>query len=188
MESEVRSAGIPHPFGWLSQDGQRRIFLLGLILTIAVMAALNRQGQSLRTDLSPRGIVTFELVGTLEGAEAIRGGWDEAGRINAGLNLGLDYLFMLIYATALSVGSVIASRNWSRFGRSAELAGVLLSWLALIAGLLDAVENYALIRLLLGSTNDLWPIVARWCALPKFGIVAVGLVYIVLGRLVRARA
>jgi hypothetical protein len=43
------------------------------------------------------------------------------------------------------------------------------------------VENYALIRVLLGSPSALWPAVARWCAIPKFLLVAAGLVYLLVG-------
>jgi len=43
------------------------------------------------------------------------------------------------------------------------------------------VENYALIQVLLGSQQALWPAVARWCAIPKFLIVAAGLVYVGIG-------
>ena len=59
--------------------------------------------------------------------------------------------------------------------------GVLLAWAQFGAALLDAVENYALIQVLLGSQQALWPAVARWCAIPKFLIVAAGLVYIGVG-------
>ncbi len=59
--------------------------------------------------------------------------------------------------------------------------GIALSWGQLLAALLDAVENYALIRLLLGSTGKLWPDLARWCAVPKFLLVGAGLVYVIFG-------
>jgi hypothetical protein len=53
-----------------------------------------------------------------------------------------------------------------------------------VAALLDAVENYALIRVLLGSNLVIWPKVAKWCAVPKFVIVAAGLAYILIGALI----
>ena len=59
--------------------------------------------------------------------------------------------------------------------------GVILAWAQLGAALLDAVENYALIQVLFGSRQELWPVVARWCAIPKFLIVAAGLVYVGVG-------
>jgi len=50
--------------------------------------------------------------------------------------------------------------------------------------LLDSIENYALIRVLLGSQQELWPRMALWCAVPKFLIVAVGLVYVLIGAVI----
>ncbi len=45
------------------------------------------------------------------------------------------------------------------------------------AGLFDALENYSLIRVLLGARFDLWPQVARISATARFSLVALGLVY-----------
>lgn len=54
----------------------------------------------------------------------------------------------------------------------------------LLAGLLDAVENYALIKVLLGSRDEIWPVAAKYCAGPKFAIVGVGLIYVIVGAVV----
>jgi hypothetical protein len=35
---------------------------------------------------------------------------------------------------------------------------------------LDAVENYAMLRVLDGPVKSPWPEIAKWCALPKFAI------------------
>jgi len=59
--------------------------------------------------------------------------------------------------------------------------GVFLAWAQFIAAILDAVENYALIRVLLGSSQNLWPALARFCAGPKFFIVTAGLLYVIFG-------
>jgi nicotinamidase-related amidase len=68
--------------------------------------------------------------------------------------------------------------------RLLSVVGVLLAWAQFGAGLLDALENYALIRVLLGSQREVWPVMARWCAVPKFLIVALGLVYVGVGTLI----
>jgi len=174
----VRVERIPDPFGWLGEEDQWRIFLIALVLSLVVMVALAVQGEQLRTAESPEGIVSFELTGTAEGAARILTAWGEKGRVMAGLNLGLDYLFILAYAGGLSLGSVIAARRHARFSVVRSGFGRVLGWAALVAGLLDAVENYALIRVLLGAEGDLWPALSRWCARPKFAIVGVVLVYV----------
>ena len=40
---------------------------------------------------------------------------------------------------------------------------------------MDAVENYALLRVLLGSEVPAWPIIATWCASLKFLLILAGL-------------
>jgi hypothetical protein len=75
----------------------------------------------------------------------------------------------------------LASRRFLQ--RSSYLSGVgaILAWTIFGAALFDSVENYALIQLLLGAEQSLWPVLARICAIPKFLIVGLGLLYILLG-------
>jgi len=164
-----------HPFHWLSTSGQKRAFVALLILTLLAMASLNVLGRPLNTEVAPMGIISFELAGDISLARRMVESWGPTGRIYAGLNLGLDYLFMFAYSSAIALGCVLVASGFSR------RVGLLLAWAQFAAGLLDAVENYALIQVLLGSQRELWPAVARWCAIPKFLIVVAGLAYIVLG-------
>jgi hypothetical protein len=46
------------------------------------------------------------------------------------------------------------------------------------------VENYALIQVLFVTEMAEWPVVARWCAFPKFAIVGAGLTYVIIGTIV----
>ena len=170
-----------HPFEWLSASSQNRAFLVLFIFTLVVLASLQVLGGPLNTEVAPAGIVSFELAGELARAQSMVESWGQTGQVYAGLNLGLDYLFMVAYACAIALGCVLVARSLSERVRFLSTAGVLLAWAQLGAALLDAVENYALIRVLLGSQQELWPGVARWCAIPKFLIVAVGLLYVLIG-------
>ena len=170
---------IPDPFSWLGEAGQWRLFLLVLFLSVVALVALNEQGKRLVTAESPQGIVTFELVGTADGAARILASWGPEGRVVAGLNLGFDYLFMLVYAVGLSLGASIAARQQGRFSEVRKQFGLCLAWAGLLAGLLDAVENYALIKILFGAGGEFWPTLSRGCARPKFAIVGVVLTYVI---------
>ena len=55
------------------------------------------------------------------------------------------------------------------------------------AAVLDAIENVGLIRLLEGSTHPLWAPLAKWCAIPKFAFVTLGLVYVIAGGILSRR-
>jgi hypothetical protein len=173
-----------HPFEWLSSPAQRRAFPPLLVLTLVVMASLQGLGGPLQTAAAPLGIVSFEFAGTLPAAQTMVESWGATGRVHAGLNLGLDYLFIVAYASTIGLGCVLVARSLAgRFGVVYPV-GAALAWALLAAGLLDALENYALIRVLLGSPSAAWPAVAQWCAIPKFLIVAAGLAYVLVGTVV----
>ena len=170
-----------HPFNWLSNSGQKRAFIALLALTLAVMVSLNALGRPLNTEVAPLGIVSFELAGELSLAQSMVESWGQTGQAYAGLNLGLDYVYLIAYSSCIALGCGLVARSLSRRGEFLSSVGAVLAWAQFGAALLDAVENYALIRVLLGSQQALWPAVARWCAIPKFLIIAAGLVYVGIG-------
>jgi hypothetical protein len=94
------------------------------------------------------------------------------------LSLGVDYLFLVSYSITVGLGCVLLARSLSTRSPFLHSIGMILAWGQIGAGLLDALENYALIRILLGSERAYWPVVARWCAIPKFLIVSAGIIYI----------
>ena len=60
--------------------------------------------------------------------------------------LGIDYLFMPVYAAALGLGILpVAGRRKGWFA----IFGDWLGWGAYVATAFDAIENYALARMLL---------------------------------------
>jgi hypothetical protein len=170
-----------HPFRWISPSAQVRAFIVLLAVTLVVMISLQALGVPLQAHEAPLGIVSFELAGSLPVAQSMLESWGPSGRVYAGLNLGLDYLFLGAYAGSIGLGCALLAQNLSGRKRLLSLTGMVLAWGMIAAALLDSVENYALIRVLLGSQQELWPVVARWCAIPKFLIVAAGLLFLVLG-------
>lgn len=170
-----------YPFSFLSLKAQKWAFVIFLVLTILLMVALQLLGAPLITDAAPLGIVSFELAGELSLAREIIASWGPEGKVYAGLNLGLDYLFIVVYASAIALGCILVAQSMTKRITSLVLPGVVLAWSQIAAALLDAIENYALIKVLLGSGQEIWPLIARWSALPKFAIVVLGIFYIFLG-------
>jgi hypothetical protein len=148
---------------------------------LLVGAGMQVIAQPLKSEDSPKGIVSFQLAGEIARSNAIVESWGPAGRVNAGLNLGLDYLFLVSYGICLSLACVLLTTRFSERNTVMFRLGIFFAWATIGAALLDAMENYALIRILLGTQLDLWPLVARWCAIPKFLILISGLAYVVLG-------
>lgn len=175
---------IHHPFQWLSTSQQKLAFAAFLILMSLLAVGMNALSRHLKTDVAPRGIVSFELAGELSLAQRMVDSWGQLGQIRAGISLGLDYLFLFAYSSTIALACVWVARGLPKRVVFLALLGVVLAWAQFGAALLDALENYALIRVLLGSQAKSWPVVARWCAIPKFVIVGIGLAYVVIGGLV----
>ena len=167
-----------HPFIWLSESRQKTVFWILFVVTVGVMICMQNTSTPLETDAAPLGIVSFELAGDLESAQKMIQSWGQEARIYAGLGLGLDYLYMVFYSCTIALGCVILSRTYTT-----ELfirIGITLAGLQFCAALLDCVENYALINILFGSVNEIWPPIAKWCAIPKFVLVILGLLYVLI--------
>jgi hypothetical protein len=186
-----------HPLESIPSTSRKPLFLAFLAGTLILFAVFRVLDAPLRTSAAPNGIVSFELAGTPFQAQAIIDSWHEmsylvsdvAGESIPGMvsraysfaafGLGIDYLFMPLYATALALGILLAAGGhpgW--FGTM----GAWLGWGAYAAALFDAVENYALARMLL--MNQVWspyPEVAAFSASAKFILLSLGLVYALVG-------
>ena len=157
---------------------QELLFGIALACTLAVMGILARMGRPLAA--AGVSIVQFELAGTLAKAQAMMARWGETNRQQALRHTYVDFLFLLLYPFTIALGCGLAARQFPT-GSWLASAGLYLAWAQLVAGLLDAVENVAMIQLLRGSQNPKLPLIARWCAIPKFAVVGLGLAYVLFG-------
>jgi hypothetical protein len=146
-------------------------------LAVAMMFVLAKLDAELRTPASPRGIVSFELAGDRAGAGRILEAWGEQGRRAAARSLRLDFLFLASYAPGLALLCAAAAERAFARPRLAAL-GARLAWGQLAAGVLDALENFALLHLLGGASGEVWPAFAAACAWPKFALVGAGFAYL----------
>lgn len=173
-----------HPFMWVSESSRRAVFWVFFALAILLIIALQLLGGPLKTAAAPAGIVSFELAGSIANAERILSSWDGLARAYAGLNLGLDFLFIVAYAGAIGLGCSLLGASLGRRLKVFGSVGVSLAWAQLLAAAFDSTENYSLITLLLGSKENAWAVLARACAIPKFLIVLLGLAYLVVAIIV----
>jgi hypothetical protein len=65
--------------------------------------------------------------------------------------------------------------------RAWHIAGLLLAWGLWIAAVSDATENLALFTELLSNNVAPWPQIAQICATIKFGLILLGLLYVIVG-------
>jgi hypothetical protein len=169
-----------HPFGWISEKSRNAVFWVFFAFAILLMIAQQLSGGPLKTAAAPAGIVSFELAGSISKADAILSSWDGMARTFTGLNLGLDFVFIVAYAGAIGLGCSLLGASLGKRFRAFGIVGVSLAWAQLLAAALDSTENYSLITLLLGSKENGWAVLARVCAIPKFSIVLLGLAYLVI--------
>jgi len=148
------------------------------------MIVFSVTGEHLTNAVAPYGVVSFELAGTVEMTQKILNSWDANTQIRASFGLGLDYLFMVVYASAIAFGCGIAARVLDRNGWPLARLGNLLAWSVILAAILDAIENLALTIIIFGPVTSPWPEIARWCAIFKFVLIFMGIVYAIFGGVV----
>lgn len=174
---------IPHPLHFLPTSLRKPVFWFSLGLTAACVAIFGIfLDPPLKTDVSA-GIVSFELARSPQTAAGMVESWDSRARLFAAFGLGFDFLFMPLYATALSAGLLLAAARLK--GNWRALAN-LLGWSAYLAIIFDAIENIALFSVLAGEI-DSNPQIAFWCASIKFGLLLLGLGYALAGGLVKQK-
>jgi hypothetical protein len=170
-----------HPLESVPVNKRRPLFALLLILTLIVMGVLQSVDGSLRNEVAPQGIVSFELAGDVAATRAILDSWGSQARAHAGFSLGFDFLFLALYSTTIACACAWISSALRDSVRPLALLGLLLAWGQWLAALLDATENTALLITLLDVPASPWPQIAQGCATVKFALVLLGLFYVILG-------
>jgi hypothetical protein len=92
-----------------------------------------------------------------------------------------DYLFIFIYPASIATSCFIAGRFLESQKFLSLKYGLIVMCLQFVAAMFDAVENFALLKVLRGPIESPWPQTAKWCATFKFGFIIVGIAYVTLG-------
>jgi hypothetical protein len=181
-----------HPLEFVPHASRKRLCFTFLTLTLILFAIFRVLDQPLRTDAAPNGIISFELAGNPQTAQEITDSWKRTSLllsavmgqpdpniinipyVFAAFGLGIDYLFMPLYALTLAFGTLLASHKHEGFLKS---LGAVAGYGAFMAALFDAAENYALLQVLLGIIQSAYPAVAAFCAILKFGLIVFGVFY-----------
>jgi hypothetical protein len=187
-----------HPLEFVPNQQRKRLFFTVLALTLVLFAVLRVLDQPLRTEAAPNGIVSLELAGNPRSARVITNSWKQmslqlstvVGKpdpnivnvpyVLAAFGLGIDYLFMPLYALGLAFGTLLAAQKHEGW---IESLGAVAGYGAFAAALFDAMENYALLQVLLGDVQSSYPALAAFCAIMKFGLIVFGLLYVLVARL-----
>jgi hypothetical protein len=170
------------PLERLARDRFWRTFIELLALNVGISLALLVAGQDIRTDAAPNGVLSLQFAGDVEDVGRILRSWSPRARAVAAFSLGLDYLYMPIYAAGASfLGAklALAARHRGRSGLAAWVA--VVAWLPWLAAAADATENAAALELVLGGPDDPWPTVVLTAALTKYALLALVIVTLLAG-------
>ena len=167
-----------HPLETIPHEYRKRFFFTFLFLMLVLFTIFRLIDQPLRTPAAPNGIISFELSENVNQARLITDEWKTSSYIFAAFGLGMDYLFMPIYAFALAFGTLLAANWHSGWLKS---IGALAGYGAFVAALFDAIENYALFQILLNQIHSPYPELAFYCASIKFSLLIFGILYALIG-------
>ena len=156
-------------------------FILSLLAVVIAMGAMRYFDSFLITE-NCKGIVSFELAKDLERSKIIINSWNTEAKTAAGLSLGFDFLFILIYIYFLSLLVKKLTNNFKNHGLHIKPENLFV-YLLVLVGVFDIIENIALIKLLLGDFKQIYSSVSYYFASLKFGLLALIIAYIMLGNL-----
>ena len=177
MQNSTRT--FQSPFHKLSRSSERKLTIVlgfSMVILMAVMRYFDAQIQHVA---NTQGIISFELAKDVSKSEAILNSWDTLSKTSAGMSMGVDFLFLIVYSLFISILiHKINERLWKH--SPIYTLGVLLIWAVFLAAFFDIIENIALIKLLLGDLKQLWSSIAYYFAISKFTLLILGVLYIVI--------
>lgn len=155
---------------------KKKLLFWFFISTAAVMLALMGMDKVLQGGDADFGIVSFELAGNLDTSTKIIDEWSTRKLIPlAAFSLGFDYLYLFLYTIFLSLWTSVLAESF--YKKPSQIFACLIICIFIIAGILDAIENYALLNLLGTKPTEDWSVLAFYCASVKFGLIGLGIIY-----------
>lgn len=167
------------PFSQLSKKAEKKITFFLIFSTIIVGFFMIVLDSFLTNETCKHGIISFELTNNLASSKAIINSWNTQSKISAGISLGLDFLFLILYSSLIAI--LIHKLNKKLWiNRSFYSIGVVIIFGQFLAGIFDAIENIGLIQLLLGNLSQFWVSLAYYFAFTKFIIIGISFLYIII--------
>lgn len=165
------------PFAKFSKNTEKKLTFSLFFLFIISLVTMLYFDRFLTNETSVNGIISFELAGSLERSNEIIDSWSSLSKTYAGLSLGFDFLFLLVYTLFISlIIHKLNERLWKK--KPFYRIGEFLIWSMFITAIFDALENVCLIKLLIGSQHEFWPNLAYYFAIIKFFLIIVSILFI----------
>ncbi len=159
---------------------RKRLLLVSGIATVALWVVLFVIDERLKATGGP-SILGLEFAGSADQVSQIGSEWGAHGVYLARLSLWIDFGFMLSYGAFFTLAG-LATRDFARDHdrRTLASAGLVVPYFAAAAAIFDACENSIWLLALGDHATSLAP-VATGCAIAKFALIAIAIVYAVCG-------
>lgn len=153
-----------------------------LVISAALFIALLVMNQPLKTASAPQGMISFQLAGTAQQAQAILASWRPDSVTMARASLWVDFAFIAAYLAML----LQLTRRFS-LDRPGVRERIIARWvrmLFIVAGTSDVIENIALLNNF-SPPDDSLSMVASIFSLLKFTGLLLGLAGLIILRAAR---
>jgi hypothetical protein len=160
------------------------IFIVALAGTLLLVVLMRDQGKPLISCNTPQGILNLEFASTPLLAQGVVNEWKTVTCNNitnistAITNTKLDFVFIAFYVLFFYMSSLILGQSLPGI---AGIAGMLLKWGIVVAGILDIAENLLMFNTLNGSITVNGTFCTNLFAKIKFAIVLACFLYLLLG-------
>jgi hypothetical protein len=173
---------VNHPFTFIHKWNRKPVFFAMLAWTLGLFAISQLLNSPLITSAAPFGIVSHQLAWTPEKAQAILASWAGRPSLYAALGLGLDYLFIPSYTITVGLGDLLAAGRHRNTAVWLRRLGIYATYGVFAGAAFDCLENFLQARQLLnGVVTAPITILTGVCASLKFGLLAFGILYGLIG-------
>ena len=98
------------------------------------------------------------------------------------ISTGVDFIFIIAYTLFFSFCCKAIMDNYKSSGL--KTVGLIFLELSILVGVLDLVENVAMLITLGGYGSNLSVTITRWAAILKFSLAGIVLLYIIVASLI----
>lgn len=149
--------------------------VIAAFATVVMIVVMRWMGSGLESKVSPLGIVSFELTKSYSAAKEII---EVVGQKPLQWNIAIDFLFLIVYTFFFFFCCKAIMQQFRSSGL--KTLGFIFLELSVLAGVLDLVENIAMLITLGGYGSDISVGVSYYTAIAKFTAIAIILVYILV--------
>ena len=147
--------------------------VIAAFATVVMIVVMRWMGAELESKVSPFGIVSFEFAKNFEQAKTIIA---EVGQKPLQWNISIDFLFLIAYTFFFFFCCKALMSQY--YSPKIKTIGFIFLELSVLAGVLDLVENIAMLITLGGYGSDISVGVSYWTAIAKFATIAILIIYI----------